>query len=72
VLEGDAVIETSEGTPQGAVISPLLANIYLHYVYDLWVEVRRRKSSKRVALTSIDRLLLVGLYRLASRGQPAI
>ena len=31
------LIETEQGTPQGAVISPLLANIYLHYVYDLWV-----------------------------------
>ena len=29
------MVETMEGTPQGAVISPLLANIYLHYVYDL-------------------------------------
>jgi len=35
--------ETAIGTPQGAVISPLLANIYLHYVFDLWVEVWRRK-----------------------------
>jgi retron-type reverse transcriptase len=35
--------ETKIGTPQGAVISPLLANIYLHYVFDLWVERWRKK-----------------------------
>ena len=33
---------TAEGTPQGAVISPLLANIYLHYVLDLWVKQWRK------------------------------
>ena len=37
VLEDELLIETKEGTPQGAVISPLLANIYLHHVYDQWV-----------------------------------
>lgn len=35
--------ETKVGTPQGAVISPLLANLYLHYVFDLWVEAWRKK-----------------------------
>jgi RNA-directed DNA polymerase len=38
--------ETRAGTPQGAVISPLLANIYLHYVLDQWV-VEWRKAHAR-------------------------
>ena len=38
--------ETKLGTPQGAVASPLLANLYLHYVFDLWVEVWRKKMAK--------------------------
>src|SRR5467141_1574178 len=38
--------ETKLGTPQGAVVSPLLANVYLHYVFDLWVEVWRKKVAK--------------------------
>ena len=37
--------ETKVGTPQGAVISPLLANIYLHYVLDQWVMKWRRESA---------------------------
>ena len=38
--------ETNVGTPQGAVISPLLANIYLHYAFDLWVDAWREKVAK--------------------------
>src|ERR1039458_7498008 len=38
--------ETEKGTPQGAVVSPLIANVYLHYVFDLWADVWRRKAAK--------------------------
>ena len=38
--------ETNVGTPQGAVASPLIANVYLHYVFDLWADVWRRKVAK--------------------------
>ena len=45
VLDEGRQIETGEGVPQGAVISPLLANIYLHYVYDLWVRQWRHRHA---------------------------
>jgi group II intron reverse transcriptase/maturase len=38
--------ETQMGTPQGAVISPLLANVFLHYVLDLWVEWWRKRHCR--------------------------
>jgi RNA-directed DNA polymerase len=37
---------TSVGTPQGAVISPLLANIFLHYAVDLWAQQWRQKEAR--------------------------
>src|SRR5450631_3997552 len=43
VIEDGQWLETKEGTPQGAVISPVLANLYLHYVLDLWVKAWRKK-----------------------------
>ena len=44
VVEEDKVEASEEGTLQGGVISPLLANVYLHYVLDLWFERRLRRS----------------------------
>jgi RNA-directed DNA polymerase len=45
-LEDGEWQDTTMGTPQGSVISPLLANIYLHDVFDLWVDVWRKKHAR--------------------------
>jgi group II intron reverse transcriptase/maturase len=45
VLEDGKRIRMEEGTPQGGSASPLLANIYLHYVFDLWTQAWRRKQA---------------------------
>ena len=45
VLEDGIVQVSDRGTGQGSVISPLLANIYLHYVFDLWAERWRRREA---------------------------
>jgi RNA-directed DNA polymerase len=46
VIEDGVRVPAEKGTPQGAVISPLLANIYLHYVHDLWAEQWRRRHAQ--------------------------
>ncbi len=46
VIEAGIKYDTPEGTPQGGVVSPILGNLYLHYVIDLWFDKRVRKSSK--------------------------
>ena len=45
VLEDGIVTVSDKGTGQGSVISPLLANLYLHYVFDLWAERWRRREA---------------------------
>ena len=45
VIEDGEWSETEEGTAQGASVSPLLANVYLHYVFDLWADRWRRRHA---------------------------
>jgi group II intron reverse transcriptase/maturase len=46
VIEDGEWSETEEGTAQGASVSPLLANVYLHYVFDLWADQWRRRYAR--------------------------
>jgi RNA-directed DNA polymerase len=46
VLEEGVVTESEAGTPQGATASPLLANVYLHYVFDLWAQQWRKRQAR--------------------------
>jgi group II intron reverse transcriptase/maturase len=46
VMEKGELHEVKAGTPQGGIISPLLANVYLHYVIDLWVNQWRKRHAR--------------------------
>jgi len=46
VMEDGRWFETKEGTPQGSVISPILANLYLHYALDVWAQAWREKVAR--------------------------
>jgi RNA-directed DNA polymerase len=45
ILEDGVVTNSEKGTPQGSVASPLLANVYLHYAFDLWAKRWRRREA---------------------------
>jgi RNA-directed DNA polymerase len=46
VMEEGELKRREEGTPQGGLVSPVLANIYLHYVFDLWVQQWRKREAR--------------------------
>jgi RNA-directed DNA polymerase len=61
VMEDGVYTDTEMGTPQGSGISPLLANIYLHYALDLWVQQWIRRTARgyvRLVRFADDYLLL--------------
>ncbi|WP_411860327.1 group II intron reverse transcriptase/maturase [Cupriavidus sp. TA19] len=61
VLEDGNWSVSEMGTPQGAVVSPLLANVYLHYVFDLWAKQwRRREATGNVIVVRYADDIVVG------------
>ena len=66
VMENGKWTPSREGTPQGATISPLLANLYLHYVLDLWVQQwRRRPGCGELIITRYADDFIVGFEHRA-------
>jgi RNA-directed DNA polymerase len=60
VLDGEAVVEPELGTVQGSVLSPLLGNVYLHYVLDCWfaTEVKPRLRGKATLIRYCDDFII--------------
>lgn len=70
VFEDGVRSQTEVGTPQGAVISPLLANVYLHYVLDLWIaHWRKRKSDGTVVIVRYADDFVIGFSSEADARQ---
>jgi RNA-directed DNA polymerase len=65
VLEDGKRTVVEEGTPQGGSASPLLANVYLHYVFDLWVRAWRSKQARgdMIVVRFADDIVLGFQYR---------
>src|ERR1039457_1447597 len=63
--------EKEEGTPQGSVISPILANLYLHHVLDVWAQAWRRKVAQGEVIIvryADDAVLPLRTRRVPGRG----
>lgn len=64
VLEDGEKIVSEKGTGQGSMISPLLANVYLHYVFDLWADRwRRREATGNMVMVRYADDIVVGFER---------
>ena len=71
VMEGAEWKDDLQGTPQGAVVSPILANVYLHYVLDLWFQKkwRARKATGDTIIVRYCDDFVVGCQRKADAEQ---
>ena len=64
-LEDGKRMHTTDGTPQGSSVSPILANIYLHYAFDLWAHQWRKKKARGevIVVRFADDILMGFQYR---------
>ena len=64
IMEGTELKDSDRGTPQGGLISPVLANVYLHYVLDLWFEraVKPRLKGEAYYVRYADDFLILFQY----------
>ena len=69
VIENTRYYETDKGTPQGGLISPVLANVYLHYVLDIWVEkfIKPRCKGEVYYVRYADDFILMFQYENEAR-----
>ena len=70
VLEAGTWTQAESGSPQGASASPLLANIYLHYVFDLWVQQwrKQRAQGEVIAVRYADDFIVGFQHRVDAEG----
>jgi retron-type reverse transcriptase len=69
VIEEGEYKDTEEGTPQGGVLSPILANIYLHYILDLWLEKGLKRGLKGYAQLVRYASRFIGMFSEWWRGK---
>src|SRR6202789_3770789 len=70
VLEDGKRTRTEEGTPQGGSASPLLANVYLHYVFDMWAQAwRQKRAHGDVIVVRFADDIVVGFHSQADADQ---
>lgn len=70
IMEGTELKDSDRGTPQGGLISPVLANVYLHYVLDLWLEkaIRPKLRGEAYYVRYADDFLILFQYENEAQG----